>query len=175
MRTLDTGPRLEAADSAGRVGRVMAGTPSSPPGTKWQSGKLWKYCIGLMTWLHAKLILNNHFVLSWKLWLVFHKTFSATKKKASIGEYPVQNNGGLIVWILLSVVFMSIWLMMFKNFFTLFKILSARKLFFPWQPFVSSIALSRPLKLGTKWIPKTKEWFEFSYVWRNDWCIHSNL
>ena len=81
MRTpVETGPWLVAADSAGRVGRVMAGTPSSPPGTKYQSGKLWKYCIGLMTWLHAKLILNNHFVLSWKLWLVFHKTFFCYKK-----------------------------------------------------------------------------------------------
>ena len=100
--------------------------------------------IGLMTWLHAKLILNNHFAGNYKL--VFYKTFFLVLKSRFDWLENIQNNGGLVVWSLLSVIFVSIWLMMFKNFFTLFKILSAET-FFPPQPFVSSIiALSRPLE-----------------------------
>ena len=76
---------------------------------------------------------------------MFYKTFFLVLISSFDWLENVQNNGSLIVWNLLSVIFMSIWLMMFKNFFTLFKILSAET-FFPLQPFVSSIIASRPLE-----------------------------
>ena len=116
--------------------------------------------IGLMTWLHAKLILNNHFAGNYKL--VFYKTFFLVLKSSFDWLENIQNNGGLVVWSLLSVIFVSIWLMMFKNFFTLFKILSAET-FFPsaaicelYYCFVTTFRNCKP-----NWFQKEESDFNF--------------